>query len=228
MDRIHRAVEDVDPISECIGASLWPGPLTIILPKNPAIPKGVTGGLDTVGIRIPDDPLAQELLRYADVPVAAPSANRSGRPSPTAFWMVQRDLAGRIDGIIQGPDTRIGLESTIIQVQSGKVVILRPGVIGVSQIQEVLGVQGMDHIQVQYANEQSFAVPGTRYRHYSPSMEVQAFEDLASLQAKLKAAQKINPDVRYAVLTTQRFAAMPDLVCTNRVIVYADLEQYAH
>lgn len=238
LDRISQVCGAVDPVSQILAEALWPGPLTLVLPKSPSIPGSVTGGLATVGVRIPDDPTAMELLRFADVPVAAPSANTSGRPSPTAFWMVQRDLSGRIDGIVKGPDTRIGLESTILRVDQGSIFILRPGAIGVDQIRQVLDEAGMSAIPLYSPSDGTpehpermdashHQVPGSRYRHYSPSIRVRRFTDSASLAALLQDELNENPDLRFAILTTQRFSTLPLDGQSQRVVVYADLDHYA-
>jgi L-threonylcarbamoyladenylate synthase len=117
----------------------WPGPLTIILPKKDSVPSTVTGGLDTVAIRLPDEPAAIELIRVAGCPVAAPSANLSGSPSPTKASHVIKDLDGLVDVILAGGDCRVGIESTVLDLTSETPTILRPGILSAAELSEVLG-----------------------------------------------------------------------------------------
>jgi len=119
--------------------NFWPGPLTIVLKKKPDVPDITTGGLDTVAIRMPDDPVALELIKKAGCPVAAPSANLSGRPSPTRGEHVVADLEGKVDAILIGNDCRIGIESTVLDMSGDMPTILRPGIITVENIEAVIG-----------------------------------------------------------------------------------------
>ncbi|HMB93239.1 MAG TPA: L-threonylcarbamoyladenylate synthase, partial [Rhodothermales bacterium] len=145
-----------------------PGPLTFILPKDPAIPDVVTGGLDTVGVRIPAHPVAQAFLDACNRPVAAPSANRSGRPSPTTWQAVQADLDGRIGCILQGDQSEVGLESTVVDCTQEVPTVLRTGVITLEQLRDVLPAirtaEGDDATIIRS--------PGTRYRHYAPRARI--------------------------------------------------------
>lgn len=147
----------------------WPGPLTLILPVRPdAVSLLVTAGLDTVGIRIPDHPVALALLREAGIPIAAPSANSSGRPSPTKASHVLEDLDGCIEGIIDGGAAGVGIESTVLQWKDGVVHVLRPGGISLEQLQVLLpGVPlrepaSSEHVEAPRA-------PGMKYTHYAPA-----------------------------------------------------------
>lgn len=188
LDQLSQIVSTIDPVSQLLAEAFWPGPLTLVLPKHPQVPQQTSGGLGTLGVRIPDDPIGLEFLKWAGVPVAAPSANLSGRPSPTSFSMVKQDLDGRIHGIIQGTDTRIGLESTILWVADQRVHILRPGAIGPKEIHQVLTSHGMDRVEIlnqwdlRSGNIQSPnqnpnlpAAPGTKYRHYSPKATIKVY-----------------------------------------------------
>lgn len=127
-DQLDSLVTDVNGTAEALMAAFWPGPLTLVLPVRPgAVSPRVTAGLDTVAVRMPDHPVALQLIAAAECPVAAPSANRSGRPSPTLAAHVREDLAGRIGGIVDGGPTGVGVESTVVQVgDDGTVTILRP------------------------------------------------------------------------------------------------------
>ncbi|MDE6930892.1 MAG: threonylcarbamoyl-AMP synthase, partial [Lachnospiraceae bacterium] len=122
----------------------WPGPLTMVFKKKEIVPYGTTGGLDTVAVRMPSDPIARALIRLAGVPVAAPSANRSGRPSPTTADHVWQDMAGRIEMIIDGGPVGIGVESTIVDVTGPVPVILRPGAITMEMVRDALGQVEID------------------------------------------------------------------------------------
>jgi L-threonylcarbamoyladenylate synthase len=150
-----------------------PGPLTLILPKHPGLPSVVTAGLDTVGVRMPRLPLTRRFLEACDTPVPAPSANRSGRPSPTTWEAVQEDLGGRIDCILQGGRTEAGVESTVVDCTTEPVEVLRPGAVSVEALRDVLGA-----VRADSSDEDGAArSPGTRHRHYAPSAEVRLVED---------------------------------------------------
>ncbi|AEG61904.1 L-threonylcarbamoyladenylate synthase [Desulforamulus ruminis] len=159
-------------------ALFWPGPLTLVVPKKAGIPEEVTGGLNTVAIRMPDHPVALALIRAAGVPVAAPSANRSGRPSPTTAAHVQQDLQGRIDAILDAGPAGLGLESTVLDLTVETPVILRPGGITFEQLTEALGKVLMDPsvLGEKLPENQSPRSPGMKYAHYAPAAKVVLFE----------------------------------------------------
>ncbi len=156
--------------------SFWPGPLTLILPARTDIPSITTGGLDTIGIRIPSHPIALELLRLSDTPIAAPSANTSGRPSPTAAIHVQADLEGKIDAIIDGGPVEIGVESTVLDVTGDIPVILRPGHITASQIEQCCGQVLTGYEDRTLDDTETVRSPGMKYTHYSPHTPVVLIE----------------------------------------------------
>lgn len=154
-----------------LAKAFMPGPLTVILPKKESVPLSVTGGLDTVAVRCPSHPIAQALLATTDLPIAAPSANLSGKPSPTCARHVIEDLDGRVDVIIDGGDCEIGLESTIIRLDGSNATLLRPGAITVDALRCVC-----DSVSVAPAvleeldkNERPLS-PGMKYRHYAPEV----------------------------------------------------------
>ncbi len=147
----------------------WPGPLTMVFRKKDIVPYGTTGGLDTVAVRMPSDPVARTLIRLAGVPVAAPSANSSGRPSPTTADHVWQDMAGKIDMIVDGGPVGIGLESTIVDVTGPVAMILRPGAITVEMVREALGEAQIDPAIIGPMKEGEHPkAPGMKYRHYAP------------------------------------------------------------
>lgn len=162
------------PLARQLLSALTPGPLTLVLPRGRAIPDVVTGGLDTVAVRIPSHPVAQALLRLTDLPVAAPSANRSGRPSPTRAWHARIDLQGRVSWIIDGGASRIGLESTVLDISGGRPRILRPGHIGETEINAVLIAAGYPEVLPASSHHvnQPIRSPGMKYRHYAPETPV--------------------------------------------------------
>lgn len=160
----------VSPQALKLMESFWPGPLTLVLPKNKIIPEIITAGLDTVAIRIPAHPVALKLIKLAQVPVAAPSANISGKPSPTTAAHVWQDLQGKIAGIVDGGSAGVGVESTVLDM-SGKVpIILRPGGITREQLVEVVGEVVLDNAL--YDLKAVPRSPGMKYTHYSPEAEV--------------------------------------------------------
>ncbi|HZG55973.1 L-threonylcarbamoyladenylate synthase [Paenibacillus sp.] len=187
---------EIGPVERRLMETFWPGPLTVVLPVRPgAVSPRVTAGLDTVAVRLPAHDIARELIALADVPVAAPSANRSGRPSPTLAEHVREDLNGRIDGIVDGGAADVGLESTVAMVDpDGAVRVLRPG--GVSA--EALAAAGFDVAPADAddaAAEDAGAAPrspGVKYTHYAPKGRLCVVEGApeavrASIQARLDA-----------------------------------------
>lgn len=150
-----------------------PGPLTVIMPKRDIIPKTVTGGLDTVAVRCPKNKVARELIRLSGVPIAAPSANISGKPSPTSAEHVKYDLDGRVDMIIDGGECEIGLESTIIILDRDAATLLRPGAITPEMLREVIPDLKMDKGITQKSDDGAAPLaPGMKYRHYAPKAKV--------------------------------------------------------
>lgn len=164
----------------------WPGPLTMILPKNNVIPLETTGGLDTVAVRMPSHPVARALLTLSNVMVAAPSANTSGRPSPTLAEHVEEDLSGKIDCIIDGGPVNIGLESTIVDLSSPVPTILRPGYINKAMLEEVLGEVNIDPAILDSNANKNIRpkAPGMRYRHYAPKGDLTVVEGDESVVIK--------------------------------------------
>lgn len=164
-----------------------PGPLTVILPKRADLNDVVTGGLDTVAVRIPSHPIARELIRQSGVPVAAPSANLSGKPSPTEVKHVIEDMMGRIDAIVGGGACDVGLESTVIDMSGETPSILRPGGITFEQIQSILPDVIIDRHVIDTASvDEKPKSPGMKYKHYAPDAEVTVIEgDEKSVQQKI-------------------------------------------
>lgn len=153
-----------------LAKAFMPGPLTVILPKRDCIPMTVTGGLDSVGIRCPENPIARRMIAAAGVPIAAPSANISGKPSPTSAEHVRFDMDGKVDMILDGGECTVGLESTIVKVEGDKLTLLRPGAITLDMLRTLF-----DNVEVSAAVTEQLSEnvrplsPGMKYRHYAPT-----------------------------------------------------------
>jgi L-threonylcarbamoyladenylate synthase len=148
----------------------WPGPLTLIFKKSSSIPLEVTAGLDTVGVRMPDNAIALELIKQSGLPIAAPSANISGKPSPTKGEHVIADLDGRVDAILCGSSSRIGLESTVLDLSGAIPTILRPGGVTLEDLQTVLGEVHIDRGLIDQTSVPK--APGMKYTHYAPEAQM--------------------------------------------------------
>ena len=162
----------VSPRVEMLIEACWPGPLTIVLNRRPEVPPAVSAGLPTVAVRMPNNAVALALIRAAGTPIAAPSANRSGRPSPTTAAHVLLDLEGRIDLILDGGPTRIGIESTVLDMTGDVPAVLRLGWLTRERLAELVG-----EVRQSPSEEELQRSPGTRYRHYSPRARVVLVED---------------------------------------------------
>lgn len=143
----------------------WPGPLTLVLPRHPRVPQIVSAGLPTVAVRMPSHPVAKGLIRVANVPIAAPSANRSGKPSPTTGSHVLKDLAGKIDAVLDAGPCDVGVESTVVDLTGEFPTVLRPGGVTLEQLRAVLGRVEVD---AALSGDQSPKAPGMKYTHYAP------------------------------------------------------------
>lgn len=169
-ESIYEIADEVSEKAEKLADAFWPGPMTMIFKKKEMVPYSTTGGLDTVAVRMPSHPIAMELIRQSGVYIAAPSANTSGRPSPTKAEHVIEDLNGKIDMIIDGGAVGIGLESTIVDVSGDIPVILRPGYITAAMLEEVVGDVKIDPAIVGKVMQKNIVAkaPGMKYRHYAP------------------------------------------------------------
>lgn len=170
--KINKYVKKVTPIAKKLADKYWPGPMTIILEKQDSISNLVSAGLKTVGIRIPSNKVALEFLKYCDLPIAAPSANISGSPSPTNSKHVISDMKGRVDGIICGENCDVGVESTVIDCTGEIPVILRPGGITPKMVSEVCGDVIIDKGVDGATDSSKPKSPGMKYKHYAPKAEV--------------------------------------------------------
>lgn len=168
MEDVDKYVEEIPEQAKKLMNAFWPGPLTVILKvKQGILSNKVTAGLPTVGIRMPNHPVALALIEASGLPIAAPSANLSGKPSPTKFQHVYKDLNGKISGIVDGGETGVGVESTVIDCTEPIPVILRPGGTTREEIEGIIGSVGMDR-QVKEEVEKPKS-PGMKYTHYAPA-----------------------------------------------------------
>ena len=170
---LTRYCQEIPQAAYELAAKFWPGPLTMILKRRENVPDVTTGGLDTVGVRCPNHAVTLAILEAAQVPVAAPSGNISGRPSPTCARHMIEDMEGRIDGIVDGGACGVGVESTIIDLTSHPPRLLRPGGLPLEQLEEVLGEIAVDRAVVApLAEGEKVRAPGMKYRHYAPKAPV--------------------------------------------------------
>ncbi len=176
MEALRAIVRTVPPKAEKLAEACWPGPLTMIFEKNDRVPYETTGGLDSVAVRYPSNKIARELIRQAGGYVAAPSANTSGRPSPTRAEHVWEDLNHKIDMIIDGGPVDIGLESTIVDFTEDPPVILRPGYLNRTMLEEILGRVDLDPGLSREDASTPPKAPGMRYRHYAPKANLSIVE----------------------------------------------------
>lgn len=173
LDELYTIVREVSPAAEKLMAAFWPGPLTMIFKKKDIVPPKATGGLDTVAVRFPNHSVARAIIRAAGLPIAAPSANSSGKPSPTRASHVEFDLSGKIDMIVDGGAAEWGLESTIVDVSGEIPMILRPGAVTKEMMEAVVGRVEIDPaILDKPAADLKPKAPGMKYTHYSPKADV--------------------------------------------------------
>ncbi|MDR1917148.1 MAG: threonylcarbamoyl-AMP synthase [Synergistaceae bacterium] len=161
---------EINHKAELLMHHFWPGPLTIVLYSLAVVPAVTRANLDTVALRVPMNSIALELIRDAEIPIAAPSANKSGRPSPTTARIVYEDLGDSVDMIIDGGPTSIGIESTVVDATEGAVTILRPGGVTREMLERIVDVAPGDDPEIKYRS------PGTRHRHYAPSISLSLWD----------------------------------------------------
>lgn len=193
-------------VAEILIKNFWPGPLTLVIPRSSAIPDIVTAGLDTVAVRMPSHPIALMLIKAAGIPVAAPSANSSGKPSPTCARHVIDDLEGKVDVIIDGGSVEVGLESTVLDITSPIPVILRPGGVTREQLESILGrVDTCPSLKEDEAGIHIPRSPGMKYRHYAPKARIIIFEGrLENIGEEIKRRYRQNTEngIKTTVLAT--------------------------
>ncbi len=166
---LDRVAQNISPLEKELMTKFWPGPLTIILNKKEVVPNNVSAGLNTVGVRMPKNPIALELIKQAGIPIAAPSANISGRPSGTNINDIKEEFWGKVDYIIDGGNTEVGLESTVVRVINDTIHILRPGKITQEDLLTVTDKVIVDAYVLNKVDSGPVLSPGVKYRHYAPN-----------------------------------------------------------
>ena len=170
LEQMEELVEEVSANAILLINNFWPGPLTLVMKKSPLVPKEISAGLETVALRMPAHPVALKLISEAAIPIAAPSANTSGKPSPTTAHHVWQDLQGKIAGIIDAGNAGVGVESTVLDITTPVPTILRPGGITLEDLEEIVGEVKLDpHLKDEASAPKS---PGMKYTHYSPEAPV--------------------------------------------------------
>jgi len=208
-EQLEAITENLPKTAKLLADAFWPGPLTMVCNKNQVIPYETTGGLDTVAVRMPNNPVALALINESGCMIAAPSANTSGRPSPTKASHVYEDLSGKIDCILDGGPVDIGLESTIVDLTEDVVTILRPGFINMDMLREVVGEVRMDP-GIVYNDKGTTSgarpkAPGMRYKHYAPKGDltiVSGDEDDVVSKINELTAQAIASDLKVGIIAT--------------------------
>ncbi|MGN1387932.1 MAG: L-threonylcarbamoyladenylate synthase [Bacillus sp. (in: firmicutes)] len=215
--QLEELVEHVPDKARMLMDAFWPGPLTLVFPKKEVLSKTATAGLDTVAIRMPNHPLALALIEAADLPIAAPSANLSGKPSPTTAQHVDKDLNGRIRCIVDGGETGVGVESTVVDCTEEIPVILRPGGVTKEAIENIIGPIGEDPALHNAADIPKS--PGMKYTHYAPDAPFVLVDGDKELIQQLVNEKRRN-GLRTGVLTTEEnkdfFDADVVVVCGQR------------
>ncbi len=212
IDAVYTLASEVPENAVLLMEAFWPGPLTIILPKVGIVPDGTTGGLDTVAIRMPSHPVALELIRESGLYIAAPSANSSGRPSPTLASHVMEDMDGRIDAVIDGGAVGIGIESTIVDLTGDIPTILRPGFITKSMLEAIVGEVAIDPALVEPDPNLRPKAPGMKYTHYAPKGQLTIVEGHNGVAEKINSLvqEKASQGYTVAVITTRENASAYD------------------
>ncbi len=218
---------EIPTLAYRLAEKFWPGPLTMILKKSSVVPYATTGGLDTVAIRMPSDEIAREIIRASGTYIAAPSANISGRPSPTKAEHVIEDLSGRVEMIVDGGDSDIGLESSIIDLSGEVPMILRPGYITKEDFEQIVTEVEYDKAVLATKPQESVVAkaPGMKYRHYAPKGQITIVEgDKAAVIKRINAmvAEQEAKGVRVAVLCAEE--TKEQYVC-NHVFSLGSLKQ---
>lgn len=173
LEQIKLLVSEITPNARKFIEAFFPAPLTLVLPKSAQVPLTATANLETIGVRMPKSELAREFLKACETPIVAPSANLSGKPSPTTWQAVYEDLNGRVDCILQGAMTEIGLESTVVDCTTDAPLVLRSGAISLENLQKV--VPETHHYQIR--KDEQAKSPGLKHRHYSPTAQVVLISD---------------------------------------------------
>jgi L-threonylcarbamoyladenylate synthase len=235
---LKRLAINIPEITEKIIEKFWPGPLTVVLKKSKIVPKITTGGLDTIAIRMPKNKIAALLIKKSGTPLAAPSANFFGKPSPTLAKHVSEDLSGKIGMILDGGKTRIGIESTVIDLTGKTPMLLRPGAVTLEQIEELVGAIKIHPVIRGKKSKMMHRSPGMKYKHYSPNAKIILIEGSAKnadkkilqLISKFKKQQKrigimsVQRDHIYKADMTRFVGNNPDKIAANLFKVFREFD----
>ena len=190
---LPRYCADIPPLAYVLARKFWPGPLTMILKRKPIVPDETTAGLDTVGVRCPNHPVTLSIIREAGIPIAAPSANLSGRPSCTCAQDVMDDIGGKIEGIVDGGPCSVGVESTILDLTTTPPRLLRPGGLALEALEQIIGHIEVDKAVTEVLEEgEQPKAPGMKYRHYAPKAPVTVFSGAPVASAR-EIAKRVKP-----------------------------------
>lgn len=206
LEDLYEVAEHVPEKAETLARKFWPGPLTMIFEKTSIVPYGTTGGLETVAVRMPDDEIARALILAGGGYVSGPSANTSGRPSPTTAGHVMDDLNGKIEMILDGGAVHIGVESTIVDMTSEPPMILRPGAVTKEMLEKEIGQVLVDHVVLDADSKTPPKAPGMKYRHYAPKAELTVIEgELESVVSMIQkmAGEKEEQGYRTGIIATE-------------------------
>lgn len=206
MEALEKIVSDIPAAARTVAEKYWPGPLTMIFHKSSIVPFGTTGGLDTVAVRMPSHEAARAVIEAGGGYIAAPSANTSGRPSPTKAEHVEEDLKGKIDMIVDGGPVEIGVESTILDMSVTPPMILRPGAITKEMLEELLGEVAVDTALLDEDSKKAPKAPGMKYRHYAPKAKLFVIEgDVAAAVKEINriAGENIREGKKIGIIGTQ-------------------------
>ena len=209
MEALGKITETIPEKAIVVAKKYWPGPLTMIFQKTNAVPLGTTGGLDTVAVRMPEHLIAKEIIRAGGGYIAAPSANTSGRPSPTTAQHVEEDLTGKIDMIVDGGAVDIGVESTILDMTVEPPMILRPGAVTKEMLEELIGEVAVDKTLIEPDSKKVPKAPGMKYRHYAPKAELTVLEgDLLRVTEEInrRAEEKLSEGFKVGIIATAETA----------------------
>ena len=229
-EQVKDLVREIPQCAKDCMTMFWPGPLTIIFHKKENIPANVTAGLDTVAIRMPEHPIAQKILQEANIPVAAPSANLSGRPSPTKADHVMEDLMGKVDIIVDGGSTDVGIESTVLDVTVDPPMVLRPGAVTLEELKVLLGEVIVDEGILESHTKKIPKSPGQKYTHYAPKASCTLFGgNFYNVAKEVNRRIRENPHKKIAVMATKETIDLyegPDLLLNMGS--REDLREVAH
>lgn len=230
VEMVEEIAENISPDAKKLMDAFWPGPLTIIFKRKPIVPDVITAGLDTVAIRMPDNKIALKLIEKLGMPIAAPSANTSGKPSPTCAKDVYEDMYGKIPLIIDGGDARVGLESTVVDLSNDTAMILRPGGITIDDLKKYFEKVELDPALKEGKEILKPRAPGQKYRHYAPKAELILFSYSSDMTSRLKETydKLTKENKKVGILTVDENIDKYDAEIILSLGTVKDLETIAH